>query len=193
MNIERLLWIAEVYVLNVEENHQTTRIILPHGASFHGLQINLMITCESPKQEFMLLVSILCCTSKWHSVDGKFIILCLIIKVEAVYVQYRYVSNVANWKLITLEVEFNVCTGYPYLQKLFSFWQSLFRLLQCHGNETLWICKCVNIYLKLQRLRYYYFEDDLSFCCSAMEMRPSGRSEPGLLTNCGSPQTMYRS
>ena len=101
MNIERLLWIAEVYVLNVEENHQTTRIILPHGASFHGLQINLMITCESPKQEFMLLVSILCCTSKWHSVDGKFIILCLIIKVEALYVQYRYVSNVANWKLIT--------------------------------------------------------------------------------------------
>lgn len=60
MNIERLLWIAEVYVLNVEENHQTTRIILPHGASFHGLQINLMITCESPKQEFMLLVSLLC-------------------------------------------------------------------------------------------------------------------------------------
>lgn len=57
MNIERLLWIAEVYVLNVEENHHTTRIILPHGASFHGLQINLMITCESPKQEFILLVS----------------------------------------------------------------------------------------------------------------------------------------
>lgn len=55
MNIERLLWIAEVYVLNVEENHHTTRIILPHGASFHGLQINLMITCESPKQEFILL------------------------------------------------------------------------------------------------------------------------------------------
>ncbi|XP_062568779.1 ubiquitin carboxyl-terminal hydrolase 24-like [Saccostrea cucullata] len=55
MNIERLLWIAEVYVLNVEENHQTTRTILPHGASFHGLQINLMITCESPKHEFMLL------------------------------------------------------------------------------------------------------------------------------------------
>lgn len=57
MNIERLLWIAEIYVLNVEENHHTTRIILPHGASFHGLQINLMITCESPKQEFILLVS----------------------------------------------------------------------------------------------------------------------------------------
>lgn len=72
MNIERLLWIAEVYVLNVEENHHTTRIILPHGASFHGLQINLMITCESPKQEFILLVSRY--FVMYMYVDGRFVI-----------------------------------------------------------------------------------------------------------------------
>lgn len=72
MNIERLLWIAEVYVLNVEENHHTTRIILPHGASFHGLQINLMITCESPKQEFILLVSRY--SVMYMFVDGGFVI-----------------------------------------------------------------------------------------------------------------------
>lgn len=72
MNIERLLWIAEVYVLNVEENHHTTRIILPHGASFHGLQINLMITCESPKQEFILLVSRY--FVMYMYVDGGFVI-----------------------------------------------------------------------------------------------------------------------
>lgn len=72
MNIERLLWIAEVYVLNVEENHHTTRIILPHGASFHGLQINLMITCESPKQEFILLVSRY--FDMYMYVDGGFVI-----------------------------------------------------------------------------------------------------------------------
>lgn len=57
MNIERLLWIAELYVLNVEEMHHTPRTILPHGASFQGHQIILLITSESPKQEFMLVVS----------------------------------------------------------------------------------------------------------------------------------------
>lgn len=57
LNIERLLWIAEAYILNVEEAHVSPRSILPHGTSFQGQQINLYITCESPKQEFMLLVS----------------------------------------------------------------------------------------------------------------------------------------
>ncbi|XP_052775472.1 ubiquitin carboxyl-terminal hydrolase 24-like isoform X3 [Mya arenaria] len=55
LNIERLLWIAETYVLNVEETHTSPRTILPHGASFQGYQINLFITCEAPKQEFMLV------------------------------------------------------------------------------------------------------------------------------------------
>ncbi|XP_046339329.2 ubiquitin carboxyl-terminal hydrolase 24-like isoform X2 [Haliotis rufescens] len=50
--IERLLWIAEAYVLSVEEIHCTPRSILPHGASFHGYQINLYITCDALKQEF---------------------------------------------------------------------------------------------------------------------------------------------
>lgn len=55
MNIERLMWLAEEYVLNVEETHHTTRTILPHGASFHGHQMNLTVTSESPKQEFLLV------------------------------------------------------------------------------------------------------------------------------------------
>ncbi|XP_060555692.1 ubiquitin carboxyl-terminal hydrolase 24-like isoform X1 [Ruditapes philippinarum] len=55
LNIERLLWIAEMYVLNVEETHVSPRTILPHGASFQGFQINLFISCETPKQEFMLV------------------------------------------------------------------------------------------------------------------------------------------
>ncbi|KAL5016318.1 hypothetical protein ScPMuIL_005907 [Solemya velum] len=54
-NIERLLWIAEAYILTVEEAHNTARTILPHGASFQGHQINLLITCESAKKEFMLV------------------------------------------------------------------------------------------------------------------------------------------
>lgn len=56
LNIERLLWIAEMYVLNVEETHLSPRTILPHGASFQGYQINLFVTCDAPKQEFMLVV-----------------------------------------------------------------------------------------------------------------------------------------
>ncbi|KAL4237153.1 Ubiquitin carboxyl-terminal hydrolase 24 [Mactra antiquata] len=55
LNIERLLWIAEMYVLNVEETHVSPRTILPHGASFQGYQINLFISCDAPKQEFMLV------------------------------------------------------------------------------------------------------------------------------------------
>ncbi|KAL3868453.1 hypothetical protein ACJMK2_041259 [Sinanodonta woodiana] len=55
LNIERLLWIADQYVLSVEETHTSPRTILPHGASFQGYQINLFVTSETPKQEFMLL------------------------------------------------------------------------------------------------------------------------------------------
>jgi hypothetical protein len=53
-----LLWIAEVYVLNVEESYYTPRTILPHGAAFQGYQINLYVTCESTKEEFMSVVSL---------------------------------------------------------------------------------------------------------------------------------------
>ena len=56
LNIERLLWIAEMYVLNVEETHHSPRTILPHGASFQGYQINLFVSSEAPKHEFMLVV-----------------------------------------------------------------------------------------------------------------------------------------
>ncbi|XP_050400806.1 ubiquitin carboxyl-terminal hydrolase 24 isoform X1 [Patella vulgata] len=51
--IERLLWIAEAYVLSVEELHLTPRTILPHGASFHGYQLS--VTCESQKAMFKLM------------------------------------------------------------------------------------------------------------------------------------------
>lgn len=56
--IERLLWIAEAYVLCVEEIHCTPRTILPHGASFHGYPLTLTVRCElglSLHQEFTVL------------------------------------------------------------------------------------------------------------------------------------------
>uniref|UniRef100_A0A2C9KAF6 Ubiquitinyl hydrolase 1 n=1 Tax=Biomphalaria glabrata TaxID=6526 RepID=A0A2C9KAF6_BIOGL len=52
--IERLLWIAESYILSVEEIHCVPRNILPHGASFHGYQLNLLVKCEALKVEFTL-------------------------------------------------------------------------------------------------------------------------------------------
>ncbi|BFY99847.1 hypothetical protein BsWGS_02887 [Bradybaena similaris] len=52
--IERLLWIAEAYVLSVEEIHCVPRTILPHGASFHGYQVNILVKCEALKEEFTL-------------------------------------------------------------------------------------------------------------------------------------------
>ncbi|KAH9492249.1 Ubiquitin carboxyl-terminal hydrolase 24 [Bulinus truncatus] len=52
--IERLLWIAESYILSVEEIHCVPRNILPHGASFHGYQLSLLVKCEALKQEFTL-------------------------------------------------------------------------------------------------------------------------------------------
>lgn len=55
--IERLLWIAESYILSVEEIHCVPRNILPHGASFHGYQLNLLVKCEALKVEFTLQVS----------------------------------------------------------------------------------------------------------------------------------------
>ncbi|CAL1529935.1 unnamed protein product [Lymnaea stagnalis] len=52
--IERLLWIAEAYILSVEEIHCVPRNILPHGASFHGYQLNIQVKCEALRQEFTL-------------------------------------------------------------------------------------------------------------------------------------------
>ena len=52
LSIERLLLIAERYVVTVEESYKTVRSILPHGASFHGQPLHLTVTCESPKMDF---------------------------------------------------------------------------------------------------------------------------------------------
>ncbi|XP_013409431.2 ubiquitin carboxyl-terminal hydrolase 24-like [Lingula anatina] len=52
LNIERLLSIAERYILTVEELHMGPRTILPHGASFQGHPLNLYVSSESPKHEF---------------------------------------------------------------------------------------------------------------------------------------------
>lgn len=57
--IERLLWIAEAYILSVEELHCFPRTILPHAASFHGYPLTLTIRCEALHQEFTVLASIL--------------------------------------------------------------------------------------------------------------------------------------
>ena len=59
LNIERLLLIAEKYVLFVEEVHTAPRTILPHGSSFHGTPLSLYISSETPKMEFSLTVSFL--------------------------------------------------------------------------------------------------------------------------------------
>jgi hypothetical protein len=58
LNIERLLLIAERYIISVEELHTAPRSILPHGASFHGLPLNLNIICEAHKREFVIQVII---------------------------------------------------------------------------------------------------------------------------------------
>ena len=57
LNIERLLLIAERYIVSVEELHFPSRSILPHGASFQGQPLNLNVHCESHKTEFMIQVS----------------------------------------------------------------------------------------------------------------------------------------
>ena len=56
--IERLLLIAERYVVTVEESHTTGRTILPHGASFQGHPLSLYVVCESPKMDFTVKVTI---------------------------------------------------------------------------------------------------------------------------------------
>ena len=55
-NIERLLLIAERYILAVEESHTVARTIFPHGASFQGYPVTMNIVCDSPKMEFTIQV-----------------------------------------------------------------------------------------------------------------------------------------
>ena len=56
--IERLLQLAETYVTTVEDQYTNPRTIQPHGASFQGPPITMHITSESPKNEFVVVVSI---------------------------------------------------------------------------------------------------------------------------------------
>ena len=56
LNIERLLLIAEKYIVSVEELHASLRSIPPHGASFQGQPLNLVIICEAHKAEFRIQV-----------------------------------------------------------------------------------------------------------------------------------------
>ncbi|XP_064415907.1 ubiquitin carboxyl-terminal hydrolase 24 isoform X2 [Latimeria chalumnae] len=50
--IERLLLLAERYVITIEDLYSIPRTILPHGASFHGHPLTLNATYESTKDTF---------------------------------------------------------------------------------------------------------------------------------------------
>uniref|UniRef100_A0AAY5EM52 UBA domain-containing protein n=1 Tax=Electrophorus electricus TaxID=8005 RepID=A0AAY5EM52_ELEEL len=52
--IERLLLLAERYVITIEDLHSVPRTILPHGASFNGHPVTLHVTYESTKDTFTL-------------------------------------------------------------------------------------------------------------------------------------------
>jgi len=56
LNIERVLLIAERYIISVEELHTATRSILPHGASFQGLPLTFNVVCDAHKKEFPIQV-----------------------------------------------------------------------------------------------------------------------------------------
>ena len=56
LNIERVLLIAERYIISVEELHTATRSILPHGASFQGLPLTFNVVCDAHKKEFSVQV-----------------------------------------------------------------------------------------------------------------------------------------
>lgn len=61
-NICRLLQMAEMYISSIEENHQSTRTILPHGTSFLGHPILLKIGLESSKEEYLVVVRLKLCS-----------------------------------------------------------------------------------------------------------------------------------
>uniref|UniRef100_A0A3Q3MMV0 ubiquitinyl hydrolase 1 n=1 Tax=Mastacembelus armatus TaxID=205130 RepID=A0A3Q3MMV0_9TELE len=52
--IERLLLLAERYVITIEDMYSVPRTILPHGASFNGHPVTIHITYESTKDTFTL-------------------------------------------------------------------------------------------------------------------------------------------
>ncbi|XP_061594074.1 ubiquitin carboxyl-terminal hydrolase 24 isoform X3 [Cololabis saira] len=52
--IERLLLLAERYVITIEDMYSVPRTILPHGASFNGHPVTLHVTYESTKDTFAL-------------------------------------------------------------------------------------------------------------------------------------------
>ncbi|KAM6962810.1 ubiquitin carboxyl-terminal hydrolase 24 isoform 2-T2 [Aplochiton taeniatus] len=52
--IERLLLLAERYVITIEDLYSVPRTILPHGASFNGHPVTLHVTYESTKDTFSL-------------------------------------------------------------------------------------------------------------------------------------------
>ncbi|XP_068174640.1 ubiquitin carboxyl-terminal hydrolase 24 isoform X2 [Antennarius striatus] len=52
--IERLLLLAERYVITIEDMYSVPRTILPHGASYNGHPVTLNITYESTKDTFTL-------------------------------------------------------------------------------------------------------------------------------------------
>nr|XP_054586030.1 ubiquitin carboxyl-terminal hydrolase 24 isoform X3 [Nothobranchius furzeri] len=52
--IERLLLLAERYVITIEDLYSFPRTILPHGASFNGHPVALHVTYESTKDTFTL-------------------------------------------------------------------------------------------------------------------------------------------
>jgi len=56
LNIERVLLIAERYIISVEELHSAARSILPHGASFQGLPLTFNVVCDAHKKEFPIQV-----------------------------------------------------------------------------------------------------------------------------------------
>ncbi|XP_041474973.1 ubiquitin carboxyl-terminal hydrolase 24-like isoform X2 [Lytechinus variegatus] len=56
LEIERLLQLAETYVVTVEDQFTSPRTILPHGASFQGHTITMHATCtDSHRSEFVIV------------------------------------------------------------------------------------------------------------------------------------------
>eukprot|EP00057_Strongylocentrotus_purpuratus_P016370 XP_011670844.1 PREDICTED: ubiquitin carboxyl-terminal hydrolase 24-like [Strongylocentrotus purpuratus] len=56
LEIERLLQLAETYVVTVEDQFTSPRTILPHGASFQGHTITMHVTCtDSHRSEFVIV------------------------------------------------------------------------------------------------------------------------------------------
>lgn len=59
LGIERLLMVAERYVVSVEEFFGGCRSLPPHGATFWGQSFKLRVACDNTKNEFCVLVGCL--------------------------------------------------------------------------------------------------------------------------------------